>query len=59
MIKYDDVPRFDNCKYHSIEYTSFDIFGHDTYDCYCSISGERKECSYWYCTNRCDKGELK
>ena len=48
--------RFDKCKYSSIKYTSFDIFGHDDYDCYCSESGDKKEVSYFYCVNKCKKG---
>lgn len=56
---YKQTVRFDNCKYHSINYTSFDIFGHDDYMCYCSQSGENKECSYLYCSQKCDKGVKK
>ena len=47
--------RFEDCKYHSIKYTDFDIFGHDSYDCYCSLSGNKKEVSYYICTNTCTK----
>lgn len=56
MGKVEKYPRLDECKYHSIEYTNFDRWGHDSYDCYCSLSGERKECLYWYCQNQCKNG---
>ena len=53
------IARFDNCTYSSIKYTSIDIFGHDDYICFCSESGSIKECSYFYCTNKCIKGKQK
>lgn len=50
---------FDECRYNSIKYTSYDIFGHDDYECYCSISGEAKRCNYFYCMKKCKNGVKK
>lgn len=44
----------DNCKYCDINYTDLDIFGHDSYICFCKKLN--KEVNYIYCSNKCTIG---
>ena len=47
--------RLADCKYCTIRYTDIDIFGHDSYQCFCGLKGN-KEVSYLFCAEQCEKG---
>lgn len=52
------TPHLDECRFCTIDYTEFDIFGHDDYRCLCALKGG-KEVDYTYCARKCSAGKPK